>query len=225
MPDIADSSAPATAGGVRTAAQIIDAAGGSTKVAEALNHLLPTVSSWRKNGVPDRLWSAFVERGWAKDVAELRTAAALAGCKKHMEPLTAETLKRRLAERTGGPRDIAQIIKDGGGPTRIAALFGKRGPAVCDWRVYGVPKALWDGFVEQGLTLDHHELQLAWDTLRGGNQDTPPEPKPPAPPLVSERQRRRVRARKGGLAAFTRLIDVPGAGPGKSLTLAAHHKL
>ncbi|RYF88869.1 MAG: hypothetical protein EON95_19695, partial [Caulobacteraceae bacterium] len=178
--------------------------------------------SVRTGGVPDDQWDGFVERGWAISREELRSAAAALGVRKHAAVPTAEALKARLATRTGDPRTMAEIFNDGGGPTAIAKSLPRPLSTVVSWQINGVPDDQWDTFVERGLALSREELRAA-SAMLGVQKHAAGQA--PSPPLVSDRQRRRVRANPGGLSALCRLIDIPGVGPGREAVLAAHHRL
>ncbi len=222
MPDISSLPAPAPAGGFRTAAQIIKDAGGSTRVSKVLQRPLPTVSNWRNGGVPDDQWDGFVERGWAVSREELRQASARLGVRKHAVVPSEDELRGRLAARSGGPRTMADIFEDGGGTIAIARRLPRPGSTVAAWLRNGVPEDQWDGFVAKGLAGSREEMRAACAMLGVRRHEAA---EPPAPPPASEREKRRVRAEKGGLTAFCKLIDIPGVGPGRDTALAAHHRL
>ena len=116
-----------------------------------------------------------------------------------------------------GVRSATQIIHQGGGSTKIALLIGSKQTTVSTWRVKGVPEPWWDRFVALGLAASREELREA--AARCGIRKHQPG-KPP-----TQRQLRAAKRASGGLEAFCRLIDIPGVGPGRTLKLAAHHRL
>lgn len=117
----------------------------------------------------------------------------------------------------GGARSATQIIHQGGGSTKIAALIASKRTTVSTWRLKGIPEPWWDRFVELGLAKSCEELRNA-AAMQGIRKYQPDKP-------ATQRQLRAARRAAGGLEAFCRVIDIPGAGPGGSLRLAAHHRL
>ena len=93
-----DDTAPACAGRRRTAAQIIKDAGGPAAVGRVLAVRRQGVGVWRYQGVPERWWDRFIEKGWADDREELRLAAVACGVGKHRtaEERRCGALYRRL---------------------------------------------------------------------------------------------------------------------------------
>ncbi len=71
-----------------------------------------------------------------------------------------------MAARTGGPRSVGEIVKFGGGPTRIGRQIGVSHSTACVWRRSGVPEVYGLRFVELGLVLDAEELQAAGGLAR-----------------------------------------------------------
>ncbi|MDO9338110.1 MAG: hypothetical protein Q7T61_17070 [Caulobacter sp.] len=213
-------SAPAPAGGFRSAAEIIRQAGGPVHVAETLSRPRQTVCNWRVNGIPKGVWPRFIAQGWAASEEALRQANADLGVKKYQAMALAAPPPAAPA---GGGRSLATMIEDGGGPTLVAKRLKRSRGAIENWRLGGVPEDHWPAFVSAGLARDSGELRAACELLAGQRRGEAGGS--PALPLVSDRQRRKVRANPGGLGALCRLIDIPGVGPGREAALAAHHRL
>jgi predicted phage terminase large subunit-like protein len=122
------------------------------------------------------------------------------------------------------------IIK-AAGVTRLAARLGAKRTTVSSWLTQGIPEGWWPALVEEGLAPSVESLRDGAERLglqrkqvvpseAAAPGEAPPPQKPP-----TRRALRAVRGAKGGLLAFTRLIDIPGLGPGKTAKLAAHHRL
>ncbi|WP_271066402.1 hypothetical protein [Caulobacter sp. NIBR1757] len=121
----------------------------------------------------------------------------------------------------GGISSHLEIIRAAGGPTRLGLSLGIPRTTVSSWRTLGIPEDRWPLFVARGLAADVETLKAGAEALGTRKKHRPPPPdKPP-----TRRELRAAKGASGGLEAFCRLIDIPGAGPGRSLPLAAHHRL
>ncbi|HYE45170.1 MAG TPA: hypothetical protein VEA44_05290 [Caulobacter sp.] len=123
-----------------------------------------------------------------------------------------------------------EIIQAAGGVTRLAERLGAKRTTVSSWQTQGIPAGWWPALVEEGLAPSVEAMRAGAERLGLQRKQAAPSPveaseaSAPKTPL-SRRELRAAKGAKGGLLAFTRLIDIPGLGPGRTAQLAAHHRL